>query len=185
MSCLFFFFLWFMVLWKLFFSTMDSSAETEGDFPLTPLRGGSQPLCFCIPGSQGTHFVFRIKPSCGSSGSQVGGGWDWGPWGVWSWAAAWCPAEGAWFSGWRSPRRGEAAGPRKSRDLEWGMAAGMLSRPVRKPLSWGAAAMRSGLVRREFNYRACQWPEVRAHLGKEHLLSDQMDSWQRPPSPSF
>ena len=87
-----------------------------------------------------------------------------------------CQAEGAWFSGWWSPRRGEAAGPRKSRDLEWGMAAGMLSRPVPKLLSWGAAAMRSGLVRREFNYRACQRPEVRAHLGKEHLLSDQMDS---------
>lgn len=46
--------------------------------------------------------------------------------------------------------------PRGWQGLEWGMAAGILSRPVTKPLSLGAAAMLSVLVRREYSYRAYQ-----------------------------
>lgn len=53
---------------RTFFPAVDSSAKTEGNVPLPPLRKGSQATC--VPGSQGN------KPCLGSPGSQAGGdGW--------------------------------------------------------------------------------------------------------------
>lgn len=47
------------------FPAVDSSAKTEGNFPLPSLRKGSQAIC--VPGSQGN------KPCLGSTGFQAGG----------------------------------------------------------------------------------------------------------------
>lgn len=49
------------------FPAVDSSAKTEGNFPLPSLRKGSQAIC--VPGSHGN------KPCLGSTGFQTGGDW--------------------------------------------------------------------------------------------------------------
>lgn len=149
---------------------VDSSAKTEGNFPLNPLRKGSQPLCSCVPGFQGTHFVFwdqafvweRWLP--GRRRREVGWGWDRGHE---------VSRIGKRLNARRtvvgSRRRGSHPAPRRWQDLEWGMAAGMLSRSDIHLLSWGAAARLSGLVRRVRSCRATSLWGVCVNLAKEHL----------------
>lgn len=78
----FFFFcgLWFCG--NFFFLLWTHQQRLKGIFPL-PLSEEAASLCVSVfPALKGHVLCFRIKPSCGSSGSQVGGGWEWGPWGV-------------------------------------------------------------------------------------------------------
>lgn len=61
---------------------MGSSAKAEQNFPPNPLRKGSQALCSCVPGSQGTQLVFRDKPLFGRTGFRAEGAWRWSEGGI-------------------------------------------------------------------------------------------------------
>lgn len=78
------------------FSAVDSSAKTEGNFPLPSLRKGSQAIC--VPGSQGN------KPCLGSTGFQAGGDWV-GDLRCLELGRAWNQAGNGWFSGWRGSKQ--------------------------------------------------------------------------------
>lgn len=97
---------------------MDSSAKTEGNFPLAPLRNSSQQPVFLVP--KETSLCF------GSTGSQAGG--DWGGGGGmkclqsgrgWMLGREWLVL---WLEGFLRKRKHTA--PRRCWDLERGMDIG-------------------------------------------------------------
>lgn len=98
------------------FSAVDSSAKTEGNFPpsLSQKRQPSN-LCSWFPRKQalfGEHwFPGRRRLGWGPEMSRDGESLK--------------PGRGWLFSGWR----GEHTVPRRWWDLEWGIGAGILSRP--------------------------------------------------------